>query len=80
MHKILVIPCLVLCVSGMAQAVDYQQLGESVDTTIATESVDQEKAIEAAKEQDVQKGYESVDKTRAGESVDTDKAMDALMK
>ena len=44
------------------------------------ESVDQEKATEAVKEQDVQKGYESVDKTSAGESVDTDKAMEALTK
>jgi hypothetical protein len=44
------------------------------------ESVDKEKATEAVKEQDVQKGYEAVDKTKATESVDTDKAMDALMK
>ena len=44
------------------------------------ESVDKEKATEAVKEQDVQKGYEAVDKPVASEAVDTDKAMDALIK
>ena len=53
MRTIFVIPCLLLGVSGMAVAVDYQQLGESVDTQKAMDSLDHDKATVAVKEQDV---------------------------
>lgn len=71
MRHLIAVPAVFLCLSGTAHAVDYQQLGESVDTG---------KATAAVMEQDMQKGYDAVDKPTAAESVDTGKAVDALMK
>ena len=67
MRHLIAVPALFMCLSGTAHAVDYQQLGESVDTGKAVESVDQEKATEAVMEQGMQKGYDAVDKPTAAE-------------
>ena len=56
MRHLIAVPCLALCLSGVVHAVDYQQLGESVDTDTAVESVDKQTASEAVMEQDMQKG------------------------
>ena len=66
--------------SGLAIAVDYGQLYESVDKEKAADSVDNEKAMEAVQEKDVEKGYDSVDKGKAADSVDKQKAMEAFVK
>ena len=39
MRHLIAIPCLALCVSGIAHAVDYKQLGESVDTGKAVDAL-----------------------------------------
>ena len=79
-NKIVLPLMLCLCCVPVAQAVDYQKLGESVDTGKAAESVDQDKMGEAVGTEgvDYQKAYEAVDKEKAADSVDLDKAREAL--
>ncbi|RLA18245.1 MAG: hypothetical protein DRQ61_12475 [Gammaproteobacteria bacterium] len=66
--------------STAVMAVDYQGLAGSVDSTKAIESVDKQKAMEAAATADYKKAYDSVDKPKAVESVDHQKALEALSK